>query len=82
MYVCMCICVYVCMYMYVCMYVRMCVCMYVAVCMYVCMCMCTMALKKQTLYLALSWSTPMQYDLATPTSTHMHVHEVNTLFYT
>ena len=90
MYVCMYVCMYVhmcvCMYVYVCMHVCTYVCMYVCcrmyVCMYVCMCMCTMALKKQTLYLALSWSTPMQYDLATPTSTHMHVHEVNTLFYT
>jgi hypothetical protein len=43
-YVCMCRCVYVrvyvCIYMYVCMYVCIYVCMYVCICMFVCMYVC------------------------------------------
>ena len=36
MYICVCLCVYVC----VCMYVCACMCVHVCVCMYVCVCMC------------------------------------------
>ena len=43
-YVCMCVCMYICVYVciciYVCMYVCVCmyICVYVCICMYVCMC--------------------------------------------